>query len=293
VSADARPASDEARAWVRVTARPMWRLRLARALPRYLMFALCAAGLLASARFAIAPPSPRVTAVTGGGVAWRDRAAEGLACLFVRRYLTWNASEAPAGAGSIEQFAGAGMEPGIGLRLPPRGEQHVEWAEVVQERQPTAAERVYSVAAQTDTAGVLYLSVGVVRGEDGRLALAGYPAFVGAPTYGAAHATGSLRAVTDVQLQVVVARALRNYLAGSQSNLSADLSAAARVSLPSLALEVESFGQLRWVPGGGSVLAMLQAQDRRGVSYTLQYEVDVVRIDGRWEVAAVQMRPDA
>ena len=38
---------------------------------------------------------------------------------------------------------------------------------------------------------------------------------------------------------------------------------------------------------------MLQAADRRGVSYTLQYEVDVVRFDGRWEVAAVQMRPDA
>jgi hypothetical protein len=41
------------------------------------------------------------------------------------------------------------------------------------------------------------------------------------------------------------------------------------------------------------VLAVLEAQDRRGVAYTLQYEVDVVRVHGRWEVAAIQMRPDA
>jgi hypothetical protein len=257
------------------------------------MYALCAAGLAASVRFAVAPPRPRVRAVADAGFVSRDRAAEGFACLFARRYLTWTGSQPSTNEGSIEQFAGTGMEPGIGLRLPPRGEQRVEWAEVVQERQPTPVERVYTVATQTDTAGMVYLSVSVVRGEDGSLALAGYPAFVGAPAHGPAHPASTPRAVTDAQLQVVVARALRNYLAGSQSNLAADLSGAARVSLPPLALEVESVGQLRWAPGGGSVLAVLQAQEHRGVSYTLQYEVDVVRADGRWEVAAVQMRPDA
>jgi hypothetical protein len=293
VSAGVRPLPNEAPAGVQVVSRPLWRLRLARALPRYLMYVLCAAGLAASARFAIAPPRPHVKAVADGGFVSRDRAAEGFACLFTRRYLTWDGSQPYASEGSIERFAGAGMEPGIGLRPPPRGEQHVEWAEVVQERQPTPAERVYTVAAQTDTAGTLYLSVSVVRGEDGSLGLAGYPAFVGAPAYGPAHPSSTLRAVTDVQLQIVVTRALRNYLAGSQSNLAADLSRAARVSLPPLALEAESVAQLRWAPGGGSVLAVLQAHDRRGVSYTLQYEVDVVRVDGRWGVAAVQMRPDA
>ena len=292
MSAGVPAVSEGAQASVRVVSRPLWQLRLARALPRYLLYALCAAGLAASARFAIAPPRPRVATIADGLVS-RDRSAEGFACLFARRYLTWDGSAPDTNEGSIEQFAGAGMEPGIGLRLPPRGEQRVEWAEVVQERQPTPAERVYTVAAQTDTAGTLYLSVSVVRGEDGSLALAGYPAFVGAPAHGPAHPPSAPRAVTDVQLQIVVARALRNYLAGSQSNLAADLSRAARVSLPPLVLEAESVGQLHWAPGGGSVLAVLQAQDHRGVTYTLQYEVDVVRVDGRWEVAAVQMRPDA
>ena len=116
---------------------------------------------------------------------------------------------------------------------------------------------------------------------------------VGAPAYGPARPIGSLREVTDAQLQTVVARALRNYLGGSQVNLAADLASAAHVSLPQPVLSVETVGRLRGAQGGGSVIAVLQAADRRGVNYTLQYEVDVVRVDGRWEVAAVQMRPDA
>ncbi len=71
------------------------------------------------------------------------------------------------------------MEPAAGLQLPPSGEQRVEWDEVVQEREPAAGEHVYTLAAQTDTAGLLYLTVSVIRLSDGSLALAGYPAFVG------------------------------------------------------------------------------------------------------------------
>jgi hypothetical protein len=41
------------------------------------------------------------------------------------------------------------------------------------------------------------------------------------------------------------------------------------------------------------VLAAVQAQDSRGVQYELAYEVDVVRLQGRWEVSAVQTNPGA
>ena len=51
--------------------------------------------------------------------------------------------------------------------------------------------------------------------------------------------------------------------------------------------------RLDWAPEGSSVLATVQAQDGRGVQYTLAYELDVVREQGRWEVSAVQMDPDA
>ncbi len=51
--------------------------------------------------------------------------------------------------------------------------------------------------------------------------------------------------------------------------------------------------RLDWAPRGSAVLATVQAQDARGVRYTLAYELDVLRAQGRWEISAVQMDPDA
>jgi len=60
-----------------------------------------------------------------------------------------------------------------------------------------------------------------------------------------------------------------------------------------MALSLESLQRLDWSPGGGSVIAVVQAQDPRGAQYTLGYELDVSREQGRWEISAVQMDPDA
>jgi hypothetical protein len=37
----------------------------------------------------------------------------------------------------------------------------------------------------------------------------------------------------------------------------------------------------------------LQAVDRLGTRYTLAYEVDAALTQGRWEISAIQMDPDA
>jgi hypothetical protein len=91
----------------------------------------------------------------------------------------------------------------------------------------------------------------------------------------------------------VIARTLRNYLAGSPDELAADLTPGARVSLPAQQLELESVERTTWSPDGRSVLAIVRASDRRGVQYTLGYELDVSLTQGRWEVSAVQMDPTA
>ena len=153
------------------------------------------------------------------------------------------------------------MESDAGLELPASGEQRVEWVEVVQARESSPGEHVYTVAAQTDTAGLLYLTVAVTRTRDGSLALAGYPAFVGAPAAGPAQPPARLREVGDPALATVVQRALRNYLAASASELEADLAGGARVSLPSMPLSLESVQRLDWAPEGSAVLATVQAQD--------------------------------
>ena len=97
---------------------PLWRIRLAREAPRYLLLALSLAGLAASARFAIAPPRPRGPGRGADRSRAPDRAAEGYAALFARRYLTWNAAEPQASARALAPFVGPGMEPDAGLRAP-------------------------------------------------------------------------------------------------------------------------------------------------------------------------------
>jgi Conjugative transposon protein TcpC len=292
------PDVPQTRAYARATvgSKPLWRIRLGRELPRMLLLGTAFAGLMASARYALAPPRPTALAQPRPAEGpSRDLAAEGFAQLFARRYLTWAAGDPEAHERSLAPYIGASMEPGAGLQPPAGGEERVQWTDVVQERTVHApAGRVYTVAAQTDTAGLVYLTVGVTRARGGALELAGYPAFVGAPATGSgsAAAGGALREISDPALQTVIERALRNYLADSAAELAADLTSAARVSLPAQALSLEALQRLDWAPdGGAAVSATVQAKDARGARYTLAYELDIAQVAGRWEIAAIQMDP--
>jgi hypothetical protein len=285
-------ASSSSRTGVTVTARPMWRIRLSRELPRYLLQGLALAGLLASLRFAIDPPRPSIARASIPSSASVDRGAEAFASLFARRYLTWNSHDPEAHRLGLAPFVSSSMESEAGLRLPEGGEQQVQWTQVVQARALGSSEHVYTVAAQTDTAGLLYLTVAVARADDGSLALAGYPAFVGPPVSTPAALPEHQQEVEDPALQTVVTRALRNYLAGSESELEADLGKGARVSLPGLTLALESVQSLDWSIAGRAVLVVVRARDERGAQYTLGYELDVVSDAGRWEISAIQMNPN-
>lgn len=281
------------RAGVSIDTRALWKIRLARAMPRYLLCAASIAGLTASARMTIAPPRAATAADAEQAPAPPDRAAEGFAALFARRYLSWSATAPQRSERALESFSGPGLEANAGVALPATGEQQVEWVEVVQARETAPGQHVYTIAAQTDTAGLLYLSVGVTRTQGQGVALSGYPAFVGPPASVPTPAGSHLHEVTDATLQTVVERSLRNYLAASGGELAADLAGGARVSLPALALSLQSVSRLTWATGPQSVLAVVQAEDARGVRYTLAYEVDVVRAQGRWEISAIEMDPDA
>ncbi len=280
---------------VTLAPRPLWRLRVARELPRWLLQALAVVGLLASARFAIDPPRAPAAKVSQQGPAPADLGAEGFAALFARRYLTWDAQDPEAHRQGLAQFVGAEMEPDAGLQVPSTGEEQVQWTQVVQVRTPQPGEHVYTVAAQT-SAGLVYLTVSVLRAPGGALALGGYPAIVGAPATAPAETNhgGGTHEVEEPALATVVQRALRNYLAGAASELAADLTVGARVSLPgpATALSLRGVTQLDWAPGGGAVVATVNAQDERGVQYTLAYELDVTRAQGRWEISAIQTNPD-
>ena len=275
---------------VLIRAYPTWRLRMSRGLPRYLMTAVSAFGIAASVRWAVAPPPfPRPTE-TRSIAPVVDRAAEAFAVLFARRYLTWTASEAPSGA--LEQFAGSGLEADAGLSVPSGIIQRVAWAEVVQSREPATRRHVYTVAVQTDSGGLLYLTVGVSRLSTGALTLSGYPAFVGPPESVPAPTPTQGAPVADPALETVVRRALGNYVSASPSELAADLTAGARVSLPPNPLSLDGNGHPTWTEGS-AVEVVAQASDARGVRYTLAYELDVARVRGRWEISAIQTDPQS
>ena len=284
--------SSKPHASVTVTARPLWRIRLLDELPRILVQAAAVLGLLASARYAIAPPTPATARSTRPNAALVDRAAEGFASLFVRRYLTWNSNDLEVRRRSLAPYLNSSMEAEAGLQPPEQGEQQVLWTEVVQSRIATGGQHVYTIAAQTDSDGLLYLTVSVVRATGGSLALAGYPALVGAPASTSAASPGNPREVENAALATVVRRAIRNYLADAESELDADLLAGARVSLPASPLNMQALDSLAWAPGGRSVLAVVRARDGRGAQYTLAYELAVVSRGGRWEIAAIQTNPD-
>jgi hypothetical protein len=287
------PDTDRRGAGVVIRSFPLWRLRLGRELGRYLILAASLFGLLASARFAIAPPRPSSSAGASPAVAPSDPAAQAYAVLFARRYLTWSGSDPLGGERELEPFVGSRLDPSAGFVPPAEGEQRVEWAEAVEAREPTPGTHVYSIAAETRPQGLLYLTVGVKRSAGGALVLTGYPAFVGAPASGPAIAARSLNTLEDGGLETVVRRALTNYLAGARSELAADLAAGAAVSTPGLPLQLTAVSREGWAPGGGSVEATVQASDSRGARYTLSYELDVARVGGhRWEISAIQTQPN-
>jgi hypothetical protein len=279
------------KAIVTVTSHSMWRIRLAREMPRYLLQGLAIAGLFASARFAIDPPRPVIARASISSTATVDRAGEGFASLFARRYLTWDSRDPEAHRLALAPYLSSSMESEAGMQPPENGEQQVQWTQVVQMRTAASNEHVYTVAVQTDTGGLLYLTVSVLREAGGRLALDGYPAFVGAPASGAAASPQNLREVEDTALETVVTRALHNYLARAESELDADLVLNAQVSPPGVTLDLQSLVSLDWSPDGRSVLAVVRARDARGARYTLAYEIDVLSSAGRWEVSAIQMNP--
>jgi hypothetical protein len=271
-----------------VTARPVWRIRLARELPRHLLQAAALAGLLASARYAISPPTPKVGRVASAPAALVDRPGEGFASLFARRYLTWDASSPEAHRLALAPYLGADMEVEAGFSPPESGAQRVLWTQVVQAQPLAGGGEAYTVAAQTDVSGLLYLSVPVARLAGGVLALGGYPALVGPPAIAASLPSPHRSEVEDGALATVVSRALRNYLAGASSELAADLSPGARVSVPSTQLALEAIQSLDWSPDGRAVLVTVRARDRRYGRYQLAYRLGVASLAGRWEIGSIQ-----
>lgn len=265
--------------------------------PRYAFLVFVAVMSIAGIRASLLPSSaPETSGPSGPPV---DYAEQSFALAFARAYLTYDVARPGRRERALAQFASSGLEGGAGFSPPSSGSQRVQWADVAQVQRPLVGGVIVSVAAQlSDQRSPVYLSVPVDRQRGGAIYIAGYPSFVGPPlSTTTAGAEPGGESVDEPEVTSLVHRALSNYLAGDAENLAADLADAATVTLPTNPLHLEAVDQLDWVrgAGGGAVLATVSASDQSGATYTLRYEVGVVRVDASdprlgpgWRITYVQ-----
>jgi hypothetical protein len=271
----------------KVTLRPrrLWSLRASLAATRWVLYAVAAVGVAATVRNTLDPPVSRVVRVVTRPVS--DVSSAWFALSFARAYLTWSSDPTTPQPG-VTSFMAPDGEQDAGLEIGPNSAERVIWTAVAAEQNGADGDRAYTIAAATG-AGVRYLVVVVGRGAQGLPVLAQYPTLVGPPGFDEASSLdgGALPAVTDPAAKAVVDRALSNYLTGSSENLAADLAEGAQVAPVAGGLTPRGIQRLVLEPSG-SVLATLRAADAQGDVFTLTYELSLVEIHGRWEIARIE-----
>lgn len=255
--------------------------------PQALLLALALVLMLAGLRSLLLGPRPTPVANRPPAQA-PDLAAHGFAAEVARRYLSYDGASGQD-RDDLAELAGSGLGAELGPQPASQGAQRVRWTDVVQDQPAIAGGRLITVAVMTDRRGLLHLSVPVRRDRQGRLLLAGYPAFVGAPTVAPRAELPARPSIADPELRQVAGRALANYLSGDSEDLQADLAPGARIALPELTLTVAGTPEVAEA-GTGGVLVTVRARDRDDTHYALTYELGVTRSD-RWYVTSIQTFP--
>jgi hypothetical protein len=266
--------------------RSLWTVRLRARVPQIIV-GLCALILMAAGVRATFAPRTQSAAPRPVARTVNDEGAEAFAEGFARAYLSWDTDNLEDRAQRLKPYVGA-LDADGGLQ-PARGtSQQVMWTAVVGESRAPEA-RLITLAVQT-TRQLVHLSVPVSRDRRGYLSIRAYPAVVGPPAIDPEATAPRERDVDDDALVDVVERAVRNYLAASRTNLLADLTPDALVSLPSEPLTVTHTDRVSWVTAAHRVAVEVDARDRSGSTWTLRYELEVRKRD-RWYVQSVQVDP--
>jgi Conjugative transposon protein TcpC len=272
---------------ISTTTRSLRSVRLQAHLPRVCAMAvlviLAAAGLRSALK---GPPQPLVTRIVSASSL--DQGQEAFAESFTRVYLSWDGADATAREAALKPFLTSGLDEDVGVQPKGQHRQTVSWTSVVGEH-PDGKRTLVTVAAQT-TNGLVYLSVPVARDTSGFLYVAGYPAVVGPPATDPSASLPLEQPVNDGALEAVVTRAVTNYLARNRTNLLADLTPDALVSLPAQPLTVTDTQQITWAIPGSRVAVVVLASDAGGDTLTLRYELTVTRLD-RWYVRSIEVNP--
>ena len=266
--------------------------RLRARAPRYLFIALVVILSLAGLKSILSGAEASPTDDSTAGLV--DQATEDFALRFARAYLTYDVANPDLRERQLAGFVPDELDSDAGL-IPARGSQSVEWMQVAQHQEALAGGVVIVVAAQLDTRKEpIYLAVPVQRRPDDALQLVTYPSLVGAPTTSSAPAP-TFEEVDDPKIATVGERVVRNYLAGEQANLEADLAPDAVISMPAEAMEVQSVDSVAWATDSSNpaVMVTVQATDSSRALWTLTYEVGIDQSTDRTLATYVETVPNA
>lgn len=267
---------------------------LARA-PRIIAVVLIGIFTFAGVRAAFFPPTPTIeNEVTGPPVDYSEQEfAEG----FARAYMSYTPN-LEARQNALFPYLPDGADPDAGFTPPAGQTQKVSGVALSQVEDMVQGGHIYTLAVDVSTQeDPVYLAVPVARAtDDNGIYLNGFPAIVGAPLTNpselATNATGLQ--VEDQTLIEVVERTLTNYLATNASNLRADLTPEAVVTLPTAPLNVDNAEIPVWAGDetSGAVVMTVNASNGMGGSYRLTYEVGVQQADPGWKVNFIQVAPE-
>ncbi len=261
--------------------------RLRAQAPRWLLIATLAITSLVGVRELISP-SKADTAVSASPGS--DHALEEFAQGFARAYLSYDSARPELRERALARYGVDALDSGAGLTPPTRGAQEVTTTQIAQNQEALAGGRIVVVAAGfSDDREPVYLAIPVSRLGSGAITLSGYPSLVGPPLSAGAELPDR-EEITAPDVVEVAERVLGNYLAGERSDLAADLTPEASVSLPAQRLAVTSVEEVVWAdsPDSGAVLATVVAEDDGGTTWTLTYELGVERRASRVLVSFIE-----
>lgn len=275
---------------------------LLRAVGRVALWALIALLLVRGTADVLATEQADVTSedrVAAPGAVWPDESARAFAASFARVYLSFAPGRRELHARELSRFVAPELAAAAMPEVVRRGGEQLV-AHVV----PAGSTRLDADRALVTVAvglagrsGVRYLAVPVGRDERGGLVVYDLPSFVAAPARGIVELPESepLPAGERAELEGVLMRFLRSFLAGDSAGLEYLVPAGERVRAVSPPLELVDVNEIALLAGAGDrrvVAVELRARDASsGAVFRLRYRVALVRA-GRWFVASVNASPE-
>ncbi len=246
----------------------------------------------AGVKSVVLPAKPKIVQVSEISAKFPDASVEGFALGFARDYLTYDGARPEDHSKRVSRYLSNAVEEGAGLVIPGDAKDEISSVHLVGSRKEgeTGRTKIATVTVAyrlvDDSRG--YLNVTVTRDGDGRLAVPEYPSFIAKPSLDRDIEISKKDDVVDPAVVGVIRRFMRNYLAGSRTDLQADVLPGYEIS-PLGHMTLRELGEVKLLRNNGQkklVSVQTYAVTESGVEHLMVYRVLIVKKQ-RWYVNAV------